>query len=125
MKIFSILVTTLFLCVGAVAEASQLVTQEATSLKNAKYVILGKVMFTSFDQKKFTGFMQVDVLDILRGKVAAKSLKFPVDKNPMSGFDVLLNKGDIAVFFISEVKDGEASLIAPGAGAVFSKEYFK
>ncbi len=105
--------------------ADQLVPKDASSLAAAKYVIVGKITSTSFDPQKGTGAMQAAVIAVLKGKLEMKSLKFPVDKNPLSGFDVLLNKGDVAVFFIREVKEGNAHLVAPGASATFPPDYFR
>lgn len=106
------------------AHASELVTQDAKSLSLSKYVVIGRVTSTSYDEKKFTGTMDIAVIDTLKGKIEQKSLKIPVDKNPISGFDVLLNKGDVAVFFIRELNDAKASLVAPGAIATFLQEYY-
>ncbi len=125
MKMFSMLTAFVLLGVGLPTQASQLVTQDARSLATANYVVLGRVTSVSYDQKKFSGSTEVAVIEIIKGKIQAKTLKIPVDKNPLDGFDVLLNKGDVAVFFFREVKDGKADLVAPGAHGTFSPEYFK
>lgn len=124
MNIFSKLILTFLIFVSCLADASQLVKQEAKSLALAKYVVLGKVTSVSYNEKKFAGLMQVEVLETLKGIVRGKILTLPVDRNPISGFDLLLKKDDVAVFFIRELKDEKAYLIAPGASATFSREYF-
>lgn len=125
MKDILIITTILLLFKGGLALASQLVVKDAQALTSAKYVVLGRVTTSTFDQNKFTGMMEIAIIETLKGKTERKSLKLPVDKTPISGFDLLLNKGDVAVFFIRELQDGKAVLIAPGASASFSQEYFK
>jgi hypothetical protein len=122
MKVFLIFVT---LNLSANTWAGQRAPFEANSLNSATYIIIGKVTAASFDQKKFRGIMEIAALSSLKGNFNSKSFKVNVDKNPMDGFDVLLNKNDVAVFFVRKIEDGMAQLIVPGASATFPKEYFK
>lgn len=123
MKIIFLLAISLPLLSWEPAQGSQLVAAKAHSLMEAKYVILGKVKSNTFNQSKFMGLMEVSIIEILKGKTELKTLSFPVDMNSLNGFDALLKEGDIAVFFVREVKDGKAYLVAPGASATFSKTY--
>lgn len=122
MKVFLIFMT---LNLSVNTWAGQLTTFEANSLNSAKYIIIGKVTATSLDQKKFRGVMEVTALSSLKGNFDSKSFKVIVDTNPLDGFDVLLNKNDVAVFFVRKIENGIAQLIAPGASAIFPKGYFK
>ena len=125
MKIASVFAVFLLLSLSSLAGADQLLVQNVKSLASAKYVIVGKVASLSYDPKKFVGTMEVSVVETLKGKLEPKSLSFPVDNNPLNGFDVVLKKGDIAVFFIREVNGTKAHLIAPGAAATFPERYFE
>lgn len=106
------------------ATASELVPQDSSSLLGrSRFVVIGKVIESEFNPTEHKGSFTVAVQAVLKGRVDRKTLTFPVDKKPLDGFDVLLEKGEVGVFFVREIKSSNARLAFPGASAVFPKGY--
>lgn len=124
-KLFLFFLLSIFISPIKPSIASELVPFSAAHLNKSNYIFVGKI--TDIKAKQKNGFFEstIQVISVIKGKIKQTSLKFVMDTDSLTGFDILLKKDDLAIFFASSIEGKYLKLVAPGATPTLSNIHFK
>ncbi len=131
MKKYVAVICAAYIFNGVLLPASSMPPLKIESLELiSNVIVLGivkklHVVDNSYDRGYQLHEATVEVVSTLKGENESKSFILPLHLGGMKGFDRALESGDIGIFFLSYIKDGQGKLSNPQAIATFEKSFFK